>query len=329
MENFKNNILATVKKDNFEDIALKVFEYQYDNCRIYHQFCNYLNKMPKNVKHLTDLPFLPIEFFKSHRVLSSQQLVQKTFESSGTTGQLTSKHYVTDLELYRENSTLIFENAYGAIKDYAILALLPSYLERESSSLVYMVDYFIKKSKHPESGFFLNNHDELYHKLKDLEQKCQKALLIGVSFGLLDFIEKYQMKLNHTIVMETGGMKGRRKEMIREELHKKLSEGFGVEHIHSEYGMTELLSQAYSQGNGIFHLPQTMKIFIRDPEDPLTLFSEPQKTGGINIIDLANINSCAFIATQDLGQNVKKNQAKILGRFDYSDVRGCNLLTLD
>lgn len=328
MENFKNNILRTIRSNTFEDIALKVFRYQYENCRIYHQFCNYLNKTPENVNQLKELPFLPIEFFKSHRVLSSHELVQKTFESSGTTGLQTSKHHVTDLKLYQQNAIQIFENTYGPIEDYAILALLPSYLEREGSSLVFMVNDFINKSKYPESGFFLNNVEELYSKIKKLEDKGQKTILIGVSFALLDFVESYQMKLNHTIIMETGGMKGRRKEMIREELHNKLSNGFGVEQIHSEYGMTELLSQAYSKGFGIYDLPYTMRVFIRDPEDPLNLYNSYHQTGGINIIDLANINSCAFIATQDLGQNVKKNQIKIIGRFDNSDIRGCSLLTL-
>jgi len=316
-------------ENNFEALALKVFEYQFLNCAVYRDFCSHLRKSPKQVKRIDDIPFLPIQFFKSHQILSTSQKIQKVFNSSGTTGQQTSKHYIVDLLHYQRNSLRIFENIYGSIKDYAILALLPSYLERDGSSLVYMVNHFIRQSGHDESGFFLNNHKALYERLKDLENRGQKTLLIGVSFGLLDFIEKYKMQLNHTIVMETGGMKGRRKEMIREELHKRLSDGFGVEHIHSEYGMTELLSQAYAKGKGIFNIPQTMKVFIRDPEDPLTLFSDSIKAGGINVIDLANIHSCAFIATQDLGQNVKKNQLKILGRFDNSDIRGCNLLTLN
>jgi phenylacetate-coenzyme A ligase PaaK-like adenylate-forming protein len=321
--------VLNINENNFETIALELFKYQFLNCAVYRDFCIHLHKNPNEVKRIEDIPFLPIEFFKSHKIISNSQKAQKVFRSSGTTGQKTSKHYVTDLRHYQKNSLKIFEHQYGSIKDYAILALLPSYLERNGSSLVYMVNHFIQKSGHIGSGFFLNNHKELYHSLKDLEQQGQKTLLIGVSFGLLDFIEKYNLQLKHTIVMETGGMKGRRKEMIREELHQKLADGFGVEHIHSEYGMTELLSQAYSKGEGIFHIPPTMKIFIRDPEDPLTLFSDYYKTGGINLIDLANVNSCAFIATQDLGQNVKKNKAKILGRFDNSDIRGCNLLTLN
>jgi phenylacetate-coenzyme A ligase PaaK-like adenylate-forming protein len=329
MENFKKDILTAIETEGFENLALEVFKYQFENCKAYHEFCKLMKKSPQNVKQIQDIPFLPIEIFKSHLVLSSQELVQKVFTSSGTTGQQTSKHYITDLKHYLKNSQQIFEGFYGPLQDYAILALLPSYLERDGSSLVYMVNHFIEKSKHPASGFFLNNHKELHQKLKKLEQESQKTLLIGVSFGLLDFIEKYEIQLKHTTVMETGGMKGRRKEMIREELHQRLSKGFGVKHIHSEYGMTELLSQSYSKGKGVFDIPKTMRIIIRDPEDPFTLFSESGKTGGINVIDLANVNSCSFIATQDLGQNVKKNKVKIRGRFDNSDIRGCNLLTLN
>lgn len=329
MEVNQYNILSLLNTHSFESLAFEVFKHQYQNCDVYNQFCRHLNKSPKTVSNIYDIPFLPIEFFKSHRVLSSKELVEKTFTSSGTTGQQTSKHYVTNLNLYLENATRIFEKEYGPIRDYAVLALLPSYLERDGSSLVYMVNHFINKSKQKESGFFLNNTGELYKKLQRLEEKKQKTVLIGVSFALLDFVETYQLKLRHTIVMETGGMKGRRKEMIRSELHNKLALGFGVKTIHSEYGMTELLSQAYSKGQGSFQMPDTMRIFIRDPEDPLHIYKAYKKTGGINVIDLANINSCAFIATQDLGQNVKKNIAKIMGRFDNSDIRGCNLLTLE
>lgn len=322
-----NRVLNIKSEKDFENLCLEVYAYQYENCKIYHEFCDYFDKHPKHVKDIREIPFLPIQFFKSHQVLSSQFLVQKVFESSGTTGQIPSKHHITDLELYQKNFCQIFQSQYGSVKDYAILALLPSYLERDGSSLVYMVNHLIRKTRHPDSGFFLDDLEALKEKLLKCEAKKQKTLLIGVSFALLDFIEDYPMQLKHTTVMETGGMKGRRQEMTRAELHKKLSKGFGVKHIHSEYGMTELLSQAYSKGEGIFDLPNTMRIYIRDPEDPLKLFDEIGKTGGINIIDLANINSCAFIATQDLGQAVKKNQVKIMGRFDYSDVRGCNLLT--
>ena len=325
----KDKLFDINTESDFQDLTFKVFKHQYTNCKIYREFCGYLKKNPENISRIEDIPFLPIEFFKKFKVLSTSQPVHKIFESSGTTGQVTSKHHITDIDLYVQNFSQIFESQYGDIQDYAILALLPSYLERKGSSLVYMVNKLINKTEDSDSGFFLGNLKDLKHKLENLESKKQQTLLIGVSFALLDFIEQYPMKLKHTIVMETGGMKGRRKEITREELHKTLSKGFGVEHIHSEYGMTELLSQAYSKGQGIFNLPQTMDVLIRDPEDPLNIFKKYNKTGGINIIDLANINSCAFIATQDLGQKVKKNQVKILGRFDNSDIRGCSLLTID
>ena len=238
-----------------------------------------------------------------------------------------SKHLVTDLNVYEESYLKGFEHFYGNIEDYTILALLPSYLERDGSSLIYMVDDLIKKSKKSKSGFYLHNLDELAKNLVDLDKKGEKVLLIGVSFALLDLIEKHKFKLQNTIIMETGGMKGRRKELIREELHAILCEGFGVSQIHSEYGMTELLSQAYSKGNGIFECPPWVKILIRDTEDPLTLLPKG-KSGGINVIDLANVNSCSFIATQDLGKKHPDNSFEIIGRFDNSDIRGCNLMVL-
>lgn len=321
--------IFNIKSDkDFETLCFEIFEYQYNNCIVYQKFCKLLNKHPDHVNSLKSIPFLPIEFFKKYQILSSQQLVQKVFISSGTTGQQTSKHYITDIELYQKNFSQIFQMQYGSIEDYAVLALLPSYLEREGSSLVYMVNHLINETKHPESGFFLDDLNRLKETLLKLEAKQQKTLLIGVSFALLDFVEIYNLDLYHTIVIETGGMKGRRKEIIRDELHKKLSKGLGIKRIHSEYGMTELLSQAYSKGDGIFDFPTSMKAFIRDPEDPLHIFEGYGKTGGINIIDLANINSCAFIATQDLGIKVKKNKLKIMGRFDNSDIRGCSLLTI-
>lgn len=325
----KDKLFDINTESNFKVLTFELFKHQYTNCKIYREFCGYLKKNPGNTSRIQDIPFLPIEFFKKFKVLSNSQPIQKIFESSGTTGQITSKHYITDIDLYEKNINQIFESQYGDIQDYAILALLPSYLERKGSSLVYMVNKLIKKTRHPDSGFFLGDLKDLKHKLEKLESKNQQTLLIGVSFALLDFIEQYPMKLKHTIVMETGGMKGRRKEITREELHKTLSKGFGLKHIHSEYGMTELLSQAYSKGQGVFDLPQTMDILVRDPEDPLNIFKKYNKTGGLNIIDLTNVNSCAFIATQDLGQKVKKNQVKILGRFDNSDIRGCSLLTIN
>lgn len=311
----------------FEALALDAFRFQFDNNSVYRSFCDLLYRHPSDVKHLRDIPFLPIQFFKTHEVLSSRNIIEKSFSSSGTTGSVTSKHLVTDLSIYEESYLKGFQHFYGNVEDYVILALLPSYLERDGSSLIYMVDDLIQKSKHPESGFYLDNLKDLSETLNKLEAEKQKTLLIGVSFALLDVVEQFQFNLKHTIVMETGGMKGRRKEIIRQELHDRLKAGFGVNQIHSEYGMTELLSQAYSKGNGLFECPPWMKTFARDTEDALTLLP-PSKTGGINIIDLANINSCAFIATQDLGKTYENNLFEIIGRFDNSDIRGCNLMTL-
>lgn len=311
----------------FEELALKVFKFQFENNRVYRSFCDLLYKHPSDVKTIANIPFLPIQFFKTRDVLSSTAPIETTFTSSGTTGSTTSRHLVTDLNIYKKSFSKGFEHFYGNIKDYVVLALLPSYLEREGSSLIYMVDALIKASEQPESGFYLNNLSELQKQLTRLDIEGKKVLLIGVSFALLDLVEAHQFKLKNTIVMETGGMKGRRKEMIRAELHQELKHGFGVEHIHSEYGMTELLSQAYSKGNGVFDCPPWMKILTRDTEDPLTLNTQ-QKAGGINVIDLANINSCAFIATQDLGRVHANGSFEVIGRFDHSDIRGCNLLAL-
>lgn len=311
----------------FNTLALEVFNFQFENNKVYRSFCDLLYIHPSDVKKAENIPFLPIGFFKTHNVVSSIQKPVISFSSSGTTGSVTSKHHVTDLSIYEESYLSGFKQFYDAIEDYVVLALLPSYLEREGSSLIYMVDDLIKKSKHPESGFYLNNLDEINEKLIALDQSGQKVLLIGVSFALLDLIEKYQFQLRNTIVMETGGMKGRRKEIIRPELHQLLKDGFGISEIHSEYGMTELLSQAYSKGNGIFECPPWMKVFTRDTEDPLSI-QKVNRTGGINVIDLANINSCSFIATQDLGKTHNDDSFEILGRFDHSDIRGCNLMAL-
>jgi len=311
----------------FKDLTLKVFKFQFENNLIYRSFCDLLYKHPSDINAIEDIPFLPIQFFKSHNVLSSKDSIKKTFTSSGTTGSLTSKHHVTDLRIYEESFQKGFQHFYNNIEDYVVLALLPSYLERDGSSLIYMVDDMIKSSKHTESGFYLNNLDELASTLKMLEAKGQQTLLIGVSFALLDLVENYDFDLQHTIIMETGGMKGRRKEMIRTELHNTLKKGFGVTNIHSEYGMTELMSQAYSKGNGSFKCPPWLKILIRDTEDALSVTTN-KTSGGINIIDLANINSCAFIATQDLGKIHVDNTFEVIGRFDNSDIRGCNLMVL-
>ncbi|MDN3674990.1 acyl transferase [Flavobacterium branchiarum] len=321
------DIFTISSQKQFEKIALKVFRFQYENNVVYRTFCDYLKTDPQKVKSLTQIPFLPIQFFKSHAVVSNSDPAQVTFTSSGTTGMITSKHLVTDVTLYEESYRKGFSQFYGNIEDYVVLALLPSYLERGGSSLIYMVEDLIKLSNHPESGFYLHNHEELTQKLIELDQSGQNTILIGVTYALLDLIEKNTFKLQNTIIMETGGMKGKRKEMIREELHKELCEGFGVSAIHSEYGMTELLSQAYSLGEGIFECPSWIQILVRDTEDALTYVKEG-KTGGINVIDLANINSCSFIATQDLGKKYPNNSFEVLGRFDNSDIRGCNLMVL-
>lgn len=323
----QDTIFDIQSEQDFKDTALQVFRHQFKNNTVYRSFCDLLYVHPSDVKEVKEIPFLPIQFFKSHQILSSKEAVQETFTSSGTTGSSTSKHLVTDVSLYERSYRKGFEHFYGHIEDYVVLALLPNYLEREGSSLVYMVDDLIRKSKNEESGFYLNNLDEIAQKLLVLSQKKQKTLLIGVTYALLDLIEKQQFELENTIVMETGGMKGRRKEIIRSELHQLLSEGFGVDKIHSEYGMTELLSQAYSHGNGIFDCPPWMKILTRDTEDALTIL-ESQKTGGLNVIDLANYNSCSFIATQDLGKVYADGKIEILGRFDHSDIRGCNLMVV-
>lgn len=322
-----HDIFTISSQKQFEKIALKVFRFQFENNKVYREFCENLKVEKGNVKSLQQIPFLPIQFFKSHEVISSSNTIQETFTSSGTTGMITSKHLVTDVSLYEESYRNAFSEFYGTIEDYTVLALLPSYLEREGSSLIYMINDLIELSNNQNSGFYLNNYDELISKLIELDNSGQNVILIGVTYALLDLIEMQNFQLKNTIIMETGGMKGKRKEMIREELHEILCNGFGVSSIHSEYGMTELLSQAYSLGNGIFECPNWMLIHIRDTEDALT-YVENGKTGGINVIDLANINSCSFIATQDLGKKYPNNSFEVLGRFDNSDIRGCNLMVI-
>lgn len=322
-----HDVFAIATQKQFEKIALKTFRFQYENNVVYRQFCDLLKIDAATVKSLQKIPFLPIQFFKSHRVVSTTNAVQQLFTSSGTTGAITSQHLVTDVTLYEQSYRNAFTQFYGAIENYVVLALLPSYLDRTGSSLIYMVTDLIKQTKNAESGFYLNNYDALIEKLIQLDKQGQNVLLIGVTYALLDLIEKRKFKLQNTIIMETGGMKGRRKEIIREELHQILCDGFGVSSIHSEYGMTELLSQAYSLGDGIFECPNWMHIMIRDTEDAFS-YVDSGKTGGINVIDLANINSCAFIATQDLGKKYSNESFEILGRFDNSDIRGCNLMVL-
>ncbi|MEM6684448.1 MAG: acyl transferase [Bacteroidota bacterium] len=322
-----NSIFNIHDEASFETVAFQTFQHQFEHNRTYRSFCDLLYIHPSDITKVEDIPFLPIQFFKSHEIVSNTNPVQQLFTSSGTTGSITSKHHVTDISIYEKSYHEGFNYFYGNIENYIVLALLPNYLERKGSSLVYMANDLIQRSKQPESGFYLHDLKALTEKLIKLDQEGKKVLLLGVSFALLDLIEMTQFQLKHTIVMETGGMKGRRKEMIRTELHQQLCEGFGVREIHSEYGMTELLSQGYSKGNGIFETPLWMKILTRDPEDALTIQSKG-KSGGINVIDLANINSCAFIATQDLGKVHTNGTFEILGRFDHSDIRGCNLMVL-
>lgn len=323
----QNAVFNIQNQSDFKTCALQVFRHQFKNNAVYRSFCDLLYIHSSDVKEVEEIPFLPIQFFKSHAVLSSTQAVKETFTSSGTTGSSISKHMVTDVSWYTKSYTKGFEHFYGPIEDFTVLGLLPNYLERDGSSLIYMVDDFIKKSNNPASGFYLNNLTELSKTLIELDKKGEKVLLIGVAFALLDLIESQQFKLQNTIIMETGGMKGRRKEIIRNELHEILCAGFGVSKIYSEYGMTELLSQGYSSGDGVFDCPPWMKILARDTEDALTMVGA-NKTGGLNVIDLANYNSCSFIATQDLGKVDNNGRFEVLGRFDHSDIRGCNLMVM-
>ncbi len=319
---FKNHSNA-----DFNKLALSIFRFQAINNPVYKAFLDYVKCDINKITQIEEIPFLPIQFFKTHEVLSGKSPVKEIFLSSGTTGLQQSKHFVADLSLYEQSYLKGFSHFYGNINNYTILALLPSYLNRNGSSLIYMVADLIKKSGKPNSGFYLDNFEALAELLNSLDKKGEKVLLIGVSFALLDLIEKYQFNLNHTIVMETGGMKGRRKELVRQELHQQLCKGFGITKIHSEYGMTELLSQAYSKGDGLFKTPPWMKILIRDTEDALSILPY-NETGGLNIVDLANLNSCSFIATQDLGKTYSDGSFEVLGRFDNSDIRGCNLMVV-
>ena len=312
---------------DFEYAARNLFKEQYNNNKVYRSYCDLINCHPSDVLHVKDIPFLPIQFFKTHRITTFSDTPRKTFLSSSTTSQRPSKHHLINLEDYENSFKKCFEKFYGSITDYTVLALLPSYLERQDSSLVYMVEKLIQNSKKEQSGFYLNEWKDLIKTLKELDEGGKKTLLLGVSFALLDLIAQEQFKLKHTLIMETGGMKGRRKEMIRNALHKELSKGFGVDKIHSEYGMTELLSQAYSKGDGVFECPPWMKVFVRSAEDPFQLI-DFGRSGGLNIIDLANQNSCAFIATQDLGRSFSDNRFEVLGRFDSAEIRGCNLMVL-
>lgn len=336
-----NKIFNIKTEAEFKVLALETFHYQSNNIEVYKKYIESLNKDFSKITKLEEIPFLPIEFFKSHKVLAKNISHETIFESSGTTGQITSKHYVHSLEIYEKSFRLAFEQIYG--NDFVLLALLPSYLERENSSLVFMVNDLIAKNKNPESGFYLKNYEELHQKLIQLENSNKKVILIGVTFALLDFVEKFPIKLRNTTIIETGGMKGRRKEITRTELHEILKQGFQTENIHSEYGMTELLSQAYLcngqtnlnnsslRGNrsnlktNLFTFPNWAKILVRDLYDPFSYVAQNQ-SGGINVIDLANVYSCSFIETKDIGKLHANNQFEVLGRSDNSEIRGCNLM---
>lgn len=322
--------LDTGDRDAFETLAMEAFGYQSAENEVYKRFIAALGVDAASVDSVHKIPFLPISLFKSMKVVTGSFSPEDVFLSSGTTGMAQSRHYIKSLEMYRRSFFTSWEIHYGPVEDYAVLALLPSYLEREGSSLIVMADGFIKRSRHPESGFFLYQHEELRNRLEKLSSSGKKILLLGVSFALLDFVEKYRVKLPCTaVVMETGGMKGRRKEMSREELHAALKEGFGVNTVHSEYGMTELLSQAYSKGGGLYTTPPWMQVRIRDAHDPLSPLHEPGLRGGIDIIDLANIDSCCFISTEDLGLRHADGTFEVLGRLSGSDIRGCNLMVAE
>jgi phenylacetate-coenzyme A ligase PaaK-like adenylate-forming protein len=316
-----------IKDDiDFLNISMKIFEIQRNNNPVYKYFIDSLGIDSLLIKSVADIPFLPVEFFKKHIIVTGGKAPEIVFKSSGTTGVIQSKHYVTDLAMYERSFSEAFRIFYGDPADYLIIALLPSYTEREGSSLVYMADKLIKMSSQKKSGFFRTNTSEMLDVIRKAKEDNIKVLLLGVSFALLDLAEQLSPDLSGIIVMETGGMKGRRKEITRTEMHSVLETKFNLKAIHSEYGMTELLSQAYSKGGGIFYCPPWMKVVLRDPHDPLSYFTEKGRTGGINIIDLANINSCSFLATSDLGRLLEDGGFEILGRFDNSDVRGCNLL---
>jgi Acyl-protein synthetase, LuxE len=315
---------------SFSEKALQLFHFQYRENRVYRQYCDMLGIDPGKVTQLSSIPFLPVGFFKTHRVMTGSFEPEMFFESSGTSGSINSRHMVKEASLYRESFLHGFRKFYGEPSSWCIIGLLPSYLERRHSSLVMMVDELVRLTGHPKSGFYLYDHEKLYESLLQLEISGQKTLLIGVTYALLDFAEKFPMSLKHTIVMETGGMKGRREEMTRTEVHEILQQQWELDVVHSEYGMTELLSQGYSKGQGIFHTSDTMKVMIREEDDPLDVHKHgvKEQRGIINIIDLANIWSCAFIATEDAGRLLPDGSFEVTGRVDYSDIRGCSLMVV-
>ncbi|MEO5685086.1 MAG: acyl transferase [Chitinophagaceae bacterium] len=321
-----NDKIFNLQPADFQQLALQTYQFQYAHNLIYAQYANAVGRPPEKVTQLSDIPFLPIRFFKSHKVVTGHFEPAATFESSGTTQTTNSRHYVKNLTVYQQSFMQAFQQFYGPVADWCIIGLLPSYLERSNSSLVVMVDELVKQSGHPESGFYLYEHEKLFNNLQVLESRQQKTLLIGVTFALLDFAEAHQLQLQHTVVMETGGMKGRREEWTRQQVHGFLTSRLGVATIHSEYGMTELLSQAYSNGNGIFYCPPWMKVLLRADDDPLQLAAADN--GIINVIDLANIFSCSFIATDDAGKMQSDSGFEVIGRIDNADLRGCSLMTV-
>jgi hypothetical protein len=324
---FRKIIFGIGDEPGFNRAALEIFRFQYEGNKIYRKFCQALGRSPEKVSRYREVPFLPVSFFKSHTVITGEEVPQKTFLSSGTTGMERSRHPVTDLSVYRESLRKGFSRFYGTLSDYDIFALTPGPDQNPDSSLIFMIDDWISESRSPVSGFYLDRQDLLYEYLTRRRNQGRKILLIGLSYALLDFSDRYRLALPEAVIMETGGMKGRRKEMVREELHAVLSERFRCRNIHSEYGMTELLAQAYSKEDGRFESPPWMKVLIRDANDPLELLPDG-KTGGINIIDLTNFNSCSFIAVQDLGKIRGDGSFEVLGRFDFSDLRGCSLMVV-
>ena len=308
---------------DFKNKALALFNKQFNYNSTYNRYCKLLKIQPNQIKELNQIPFIPIQFFKTHKIVSNNKRITHLFKSSGTTGRR-STNYVSDIDLYKKSFRNCFEFFYGPVQDFVFLGLLPSYLEQKNSSLVFMINDFIKHSKHEESEFYLKDYKKLYSTLIKLKKEKKKTVLFGVSYALIDFIENFALDLSGFNIIETGGMKGRRKEITREELHNKLSKGFNVKNIHSEYGMTELFSQAYSLKQGVFKNPPWMKTLVRDVNNPFSVSCSGK--GAINFIDLANINSCAFIASDDIGEVFDDSGYKISGRLSESDIRGCNLM---
>ena len=325
----------SVTESGFRQLALDIFHFQYQTNSVYRSYVNALGKRPSDVDEIEKIPFLPISFFKTDEIKAGKFNAEVIFKSSGTTQTINSQHHVKDVSIYTQSFTTAFKKIYGDLQEWCILGLLPSYLEKGNSSLVFMVDDLIKQSQHPQSGFYLYDLEKLKETLLSLERSNQKTLLIGVTYALLDFAEKFPMPLANTIIMETGGMKGRREELTRMEVHDRLKKAFDKTEIHSEYGMTELLSQAYAKKEGKFQCPPWMKVLIRDDEDALTVQSldvprlqTAPLSGAINIIDLANVYSCSFVATDDVGKLYSDKSFEVLGRMDGSDLRGCSLLTV-